>query len=207
MSTPGKVGLRERKKQETRTAIHEGAMRLFAERGFAGTTIDQIAEAANVSRATVFSYYPTKEDIVFGAAPQAIEALAAALAGTPPGGIVPAIRAWLRQLTGWLEPDLVVQRRLARAVPAVGARRLQNLREIERVVAEALERELGPGRELAARLAAASLIAALGVAEDDAAAHLEDVGSGFDEARLDALIDGAVAFAEAGIEGLRDRPG
>ena len=73
-------GLRERKKAATRKAIHDGAIRLFGEQGYAGTTIDQIAEAADVSRATVFHYFPTKESIVFGDAPQAIAALAAAAA-------------------------------------------------------------------------------------------------------------------------------
>jgi AcrR family transcriptional regulator len=198
-------GLRERKKHMTRTAIHDGAMRLFAERGFAGTTIDQIAEEANVSRATVFSYYPTKEDIVYGEAPQAIEALAASLADTPAGEIVPAVREWLRQLTGWLEPDLLLQRRLAREVPVVGARRLQIFRSVEQVVAEALERELGPDQHFAARLAAASLIAALGVAEDAAAARIEQDGRAFDPAELDVFLDDAIAFAEAGMAGLRAR--
>jgi AcrR family transcriptional regulator len=198
-------GLRERKKHMTRTAIHDGAMRLFAERGFAGTTIDQIAEQANVSRATVFSYYPTKEDIVYGEAPQAIEALAVSLADTPAGEIVPAVREWLRQLTGWLEPDLLLQRRLAREVPVVGARRLQIFRSVEQVVAEALERELGPDQHFAARLAAASLIAALGVAEDAAAARIEQDGRAFDPAELDVFLDDAIAFAEAGMAGLRAR--
>jgi AcrR family transcriptional regulator len=198
-------GLRERKKHMTRTAIHDGAMRLFAERGFAGTTIDQIAEEANVSRATVFSYYPTKEDIVYGEAPQAIEALAVSLADTPAGEIVPAVREWLRQLTGWLEPDLLLQRRLAREVPVVGARRLQIFRSVEQVVAEALERELGPDQHFAARLAAASLIAALGVAEDAAAARIEQDGRAFDPAELDVFLDDAIAFAEAGMVGLRAR--
>src|SRR5918999_2889405 len=100
-------GLRERKKKATRDAIHDNAMRLFAEQGFARTTIDQIAEAADVSRATVFSYFPTKEDIVLGEAPLAVEALAAALRdGDPATGAVPVVRAWLRQLVGWIEPDL-----------------------------------------------------------------------------------------------------
>jgi AcrR family transcriptional regulator len=204
---PRMSGLRERKKHMTRTAIHDGAMRLFAERGFAGTTIDQIAEAANVSRATVFSYYPTKEDIVFGEAPQAIEALAAALAETSAGGIVPAVREWLRQLTGWLEPDLLVQLRMAREVPVVGARRLQIFRDIERVVAEALERELGADQHFAARLAAASLIAALGVAEEAAAAQIERDGGALDAAQIDAFVDDAIAFARAGMAELRGRGG
>jgi AcrR family transcriptional regulator len=202
---PGVSGLRERKKHATRTAIHDGAMRLFDANGFAGTTIDQIAEAADVSRATVFSYYPTKEDIVFGEAPQAIEALATALAEAPAGAIVGAVRAWLRQLTGWLEPDLLLQRRLAREVPVVGARRLQIFRDVERIVAEALERELAPGEHLAARLAAASLMAALGVAEDAAAARMEQDDRALSDAEMDAFLDDAIAFAEAGMAGLRAR--
>src|SRR5918997_4592487 len=115
-------GLRERKKQATRAAIHDAAMRLFAEQGFAGTTIDDIAAAADVSRATVFSYFPTKEDIVIGDAPLAVEALAAALRDSDPAtGAVPVVPAWLRQLVGWIEPDLVIQHRPAREVPSVGA--------------------------------------------------------------------------------------
>ena len=62
----GVAGLRERKKRATRIAIRDAAMALFEQHGFAQTTFDRIAEAADVSRATVFSYFPTKEDIVFG---------------------------------------------------------------------------------------------------------------------------------------------
>src|SRR5918998_397380 len=116
----GMAGLRERKKLATRAAIHDGAMRLFAEHGFAGTTIDQIAEAADVSRATVFSYFPAKEDIVWGDAPQAIAALDALLREAPAGQTVATVRAWLRQATGWIEPRLLLQRRLAAEVPVVG---------------------------------------------------------------------------------------
>ena len=66
-------GLRERKKQATRLAIRDAAMRCSRSTGFARTTFDRIAEAADVSRATVFSYFPTKEDIVFGDAAAAVE--------------------------------------------------------------------------------------------------------------------------------------
>src|SRR5215212_7811646 len=119
-------------------------MRLFEQHGFAHTTFDRIAEAADVSRATVFSYFPTKEDIVVGEAGSAVEALAARLAERPVGeGTITAVRAWLRELTGWIEPELVLQLRLAREVPAVGARRLQVYRDIQNTVADALEAELG----------------------------------------------------------------
>ncbi|MBI1757847.1 MAG: TetR family transcriptional regulator [Actinobacteria bacterium] len=57
-------GLRERKKAKTRLAIQQHAVRLFREQGYAATTIDQIAEAAEVSPSTFFRYFPAKEDVV-----------------------------------------------------------------------------------------------------------------------------------------------
>jgi AcrR family transcriptional regulator len=57
-------GLRERKKAKTRIAIQQHAVRLFRAQGFAATTVEQVAEAAEVSPSTVFRYFPTKEDLV-----------------------------------------------------------------------------------------------------------------------------------------------
>jgi AcrR family transcriptional regulator len=59
------LGLRERKKLETRNAILRAAMELFTAHGFDNVSIAQVAEAANVSKVTVFNYFPTKEDLVF----------------------------------------------------------------------------------------------------------------------------------------------
>jgi AcrR family transcriptional regulator len=58
------VGLRERKKARTRAAIRQHALRLFREQGYYATTIEQIADAAEISPATFFRYFPTKEDVV-----------------------------------------------------------------------------------------------------------------------------------------------
>jgi AcrR family transcriptional regulator len=57
-------GLRERKKARTRAAIREHALRLFREQGYGATRVEQIAEAAEVSPATFYRYFPTKEDVV-----------------------------------------------------------------------------------------------------------------------------------------------
>jgi AcrR family transcriptional regulator len=59
------LGLRERKKQQTRQQIAETARRLFGERGFDRVTVAEVARAAEVSEQTVFNYFPTKEDLVY----------------------------------------------------------------------------------------------------------------------------------------------
>src|SRR6478752_7040677 len=57
--------LTERRREETRTAIADAAVALFLQRGFADTTMDDIADAAGVSRRTAYRHFPTKDDLVF----------------------------------------------------------------------------------------------------------------------------------------------
>jgi AcrR family transcriptional regulator len=59
-----KPGLRERKKAKTRAAVQEHALRLFRDQGYAETTVQEIAAAAEISPATFFRYFPTKEDTI-----------------------------------------------------------------------------------------------------------------------------------------------
>jgi len=59
-------GLRERKKQQTRQLLERTARRLFAQHGFEQVSVAEIARAADVSEATVYNYFPTKEDLVYG---------------------------------------------------------------------------------------------------------------------------------------------
>jgi AcrR family transcriptional regulator len=59
------TGLRELKKAQTRRAIVDAAAELFRARGFDAVTVEEVAQAAQVSKKTVFNYFPTKEDLVF----------------------------------------------------------------------------------------------------------------------------------------------
>src|SRR3954452_17476454 len=79
MSSPG---LRERKKQKTRWPIQEHALRLFAQQGYDATTIEQIAEAAEISPSTFFRYFKTKEDLVVE--DRYDDMMLAAIEATPP---------------------------------------------------------------------------------------------------------------------------
>src|SRR5215207_7284096 len=89
-------GLRERKKQRTREQIVDAAMRLFAERGFQATTIADIAEAADVAPRTFFSYFPSKEAVVFHNVDRDLDGLASALQDRLSGETAfDALRRWI----------------------------------------------------------------------------------------------------------------
>jgi hypothetical protein len=83
MTTGEEPGLRERKRARTRQAIAAAALDLFDRQGFAQTTIQQVAEAADVSARTVSGYFPRKEDLAFPGEEEALEALAVELEERP----------------------------------------------------------------------------------------------------------------------------
>src|SRR3954447_21791486 len=96
------IGLRERKKQQTRQAIHVAAMRLFAERGFEATTIADIAEAADISPRTFFAYFPSKESVVFADVDPKVQDFSEFLAARGDQPLLDALRAWIHQ---WVDDE------------------------------------------------------------------------------------------------------
>ena len=112
MSAPGpaETGRRDRKKKETRQALRDAAHRLFAEKGFSQTTVDDIAEAADVSRRTFFRYYASKDDLLRSDVSDLLPVMLGALRARPAGEpSFAAILAALRTLIGPEGPPALAQ--------------------------------------------------------------------------------------------------
>jgi AcrR family transcriptional regulator len=117
-------GLRERKKLETRLAFARAAMRLFEERGYEATSVDDIAAAANVSRRTFFRYFRSKEEVFIVDPEGKLAALHVALAEGPVDEpTIAALRRGILALTAaYWEPELVqLEAQIAHREPAVAA--------------------------------------------------------------------------------------
>jgi len=145
------VGLRERKKEQTRRAIHEAAVRLFADRGFEGVTVNEIADRANVSVATVFNYFATKEDIVFAGMEVFETDLLQAIRDRPAGtSVLVAFKRFILDFHGMLvstEPDATAQlaavSRIVLGSPALLAREGQIISRFAQALATLIAEETG----------------------------------------------------------------
>ncbi|MBZ4318448.1 TetR/AcrR family transcriptional regulator [Streptomyces huiliensis] len=162
---PGpRLGLRERKKIQTRQAIRAAAYRLFEEQGYDATPVDQIAEAADVSPSTVFRYFPTKEDIVLT---DEHDPLLGALLRSRPVDEPPlrAIRntilEGMRDILGSDSPEMRVRNRLIRDVPSLRARSGEGMGGTARLLCTVLAERTGrPENDLELRVAATTVLAA-----------------------------------------------
>jgi AcrR family transcriptional regulator len=195
------LGLRERKKAKTRAAIQQHALRLFRDQGYPQTTVDQIADAAEVSQSTFFRYFPTKEDVVLydDYDPQLIAAFHAQPADLSP---IEALRGAMRAVLGELPTDeLDLERErgaLIFAVPALRARFMDQFAATIGMIAELIATRTGRDaedplvRNFAGAVIGVALASTQTVVEDPRADYLE-------------LLDTGLAHLEAGLPLSHDR--
>ncbi|SEC01614.1 DNA-binding transcriptional regulator, AcrR family [Amycolatopsis tolypomycina] len=190
-------GLRERKKLRTRAAISTAAIELFLERGFDAVGVAEVARVAEVSKRTLFAYFPTKEDLVLHRfADHETDAADVVRARRPDQGPLAALReAFLRGLeerepvTGLCDlPAVVAVFRLVTGTPALAARLAEFTSAGEVALAAALA-EAGVGAPDAS-LAAAQIAA---VRRTLAGANMAAVAAGVP---ADRRLPAAVAAAE-----------
>jgi AcrR family transcriptional regulator len=98
--SPRPTGRRERHRAETRERIFRAALRLFAERGFLETTVEDITEAADVGKGTFFNYFPTKEHVLATLGAERIAAVERALERAKKGPVMPALQELATNLAG-----------------------------------------------------------------------------------------------------------
>jgi AcrR family transcriptional regulator len=150
MTTPLDPGLRERKKQRTRGLIADAARRLFAERGFDQVTVAEVAREADVAQATVFNYFPTKEDLFYSRLEAFEERLLAAIREREPGqSVLTAFASFLLGEGGVLSMDagasaqIQTITRVITDSQALLARERQVFDEYARALAALLAQETG----------------------------------------------------------------
>jgi AcrR family transcriptional regulator len=193
---PPRLGLRERKKAKTRAAIQEHALRLFREQGYEETSVEEIADAAEVSPSTVFRYFPTKPDLVIydDLDDRMIEAFRAQ---QPDLTAVQALRAaFLSSFGGLAGEELALQRErelLMRSVPELREAMLGELARTVRVIADLVAERTGRAADDDAVLALAGAVIGLSIA-----AWFASDGDDW-TARFLKRMDTGMALLESGI--------
>jgi AcrR family transcriptional regulator len=185
---------RAQKKAATKHAIQEQALRLFIEKGYDATTVEEIATAAGVSHMTFFRYFPRKEEVVEYDEydPLLEELIVARPADEPPlVALHRAIRVGLEQILATDREALLIRTRLVLQNPVLRARNLLAQDTSRDLLASALARRAGLSEpDLAATVQAS---AALGAIAPAAMAWAE-----CDDADFVALVDAAFAALETG---------
>jgi len=206
MSVEPQEGLRERKKQKTRETIGRVALRLFTEQGYAQTTIAQIAEAADVSPRTVSTYFPAKEELVFGLNGNMKDRLAEAIHSRPAGqNTMEALRGWiLAERPVWEEQEdlMACQRLVIEGDEGLIAHERALVRSFEEILVAGLAVDLDQDPEdLEPRMAGAAAVAVFDMLSDEKRPEKVELRAVEEQMKI---FDRALAFITAGVEALRE---
>jgi AcrR family transcriptional regulator len=202
------MGLRERKKLQTRRAIASAALRLFDERGFEETTISDIAAAADVSPRTFFGYFPSKDDVVFAEMDERLADIRARLAERPSGETPLATfrrvaEALLAAISAEGE-DGAIQVALIRDRPSLQAQALKRFADAEEGFVDVL-------REIAPDLEEVTAVTVMGIAFGGLRAAITYCrGQRYDAARTREATEQALTLVEqvlTAVPSLTQRPG
>jgi len=203
-SAPATIsGRRERKKLETRAALEGAALRLFAERGYEQTTVEDIADAADVAVRTFFRYFASKQHVLFGDVAMGFvsrlrDALALRPADEAPVAAVAAAMETLNIVSDDEHREIMARMRLVRELPELMPAYLTVLHQMQETIAEFVARRTGepdtaPYPQLvagAAALAAKAALSEVGRADMDRHGHSE-----LRRRAYRALTEGLDAFA------------
>ena len=142
------TGLRERKRERTRTTILSAALELFATNGYQATTLAQIADAAEIAPSTLHAYFPSKDDILFSAQDEARASVRTRiLERAPTETLSEALLAWttdvLPTLVGTNSEALVRQREIVDADETLVTARRLRLALLEDTFAELFAADTG----------------------------------------------------------------
>ncbi|MEV4571928.1 TetR family transcriptional regulator [Nonomuraea jabiensis] len=200
----GGVGLRERKKQRTRRALIEAALRLFDEKGFDETTLAEIAAEADVSTRTFFSYFASKEDVVFYDSARKMELAVATLAGRAPGEspgdallrIVEQSLTWLTTYEELTFEDAELRIRLVLKEPTLRARALVMLLESQTALVRALRAAYPELDQVEAAAAVGAMFGAVKLA------FVADLGHDLSAEQMSSTARRAAEIALAGLRSL-----
>ncbi|WP_369260393.1 TetR family transcriptional regulator [Streptomyces sp. R35] len=196
----GEIGLRERKKQRMYQAVSDIAIGLFLEKGFDAVSVAEIAAAAEISKPTLFRYFPAKEDLVLYRIGDHEDEAARVVADRAEGeSVIGALRAHfldgLRRrdpVTGLNDhPAVRAFYRLLYGTPSLVARLYAHLERSEAALAEAL------GGGLDARLAAGQIIAVRRILAEENWRRVAE-GEAVDEVYGDAVAVAERAFEQLG---------
>ena len=137
------ISLREQKKLDTKKLLIDTAFTLFEKRGFAATSVDEVARSAKVSRSTFFRYFDSKEGVVFATQEESGSGFVKALEARPPEE--PALLAFERCLIELAEQSGEEDKRMALRFmrlldesPQLRARYVQNLERWAQLIAKAM---------------------------------------------------------------------
>jgi AcrR family transcriptional regulator len=162
-------GVRERKRRETLRRITDAGVCLFIEKGFEGTTVEEIAAAAGISRRTFFHYFESKDDILLSLQGDIGELFATEIRQAPPGSPpFELVRdAALRVCASIPRDDMLALDRLMRGSASVQARKQASYRQQEEAIFSALrERWPEPARETRLRVLAMVAVGATRLASE-----------------------------------------